>query len=515
MESIRLENLRSLKDTGKIPLSSINLLLGANSSGKSTFLRVFPLLKQSIEVRTRGPLLWYGDYVDFGDYNTAVHKGEKEIIYHFDILVDKTKNSGSFYYRKHPNFIKSKNVHVKTHIKGINDSTYIYKLDLSFDDQLIEINLSSKGKVESLNVNGSDFSEHCDSLRAFNTIGLLPRIRERSNSNEGINVYDTIFYQGMLFSSQLLDYFKSKNRKNTSQNTLRKLLIKFGIGSKKEILDNILKNTISLKHWYKQIKNWKTNDDDFIYLNNLLIASRAAIILDYVEEYINNAIMNFSYVAPLRATAQRYYRRQDLAVSEVDFQGQNLAMFIDNMTEPIKLGFQEWVSKHFGFYPDTKSSEGHISLRIIDSSTNEDYNIADRGFGYSQILPVITLLWSVVSNKTNNLRGRSKTKILAIEQPELHLHPSLQAKMTRAFLAAIELAKEKGFNLKLIIETHSQTIVNTLGHEIADNKFSENDASIVLFEKDLTKNCSCVKLAHYNKEGYLENWPIGFFEPQN
>ena len=239
--------------------------------------------------------------------------------------------------------------------------------------------------------------------------------------------------------------------------------------------------------------------------------------MDYVEDYITNSIMNFSYVAPLRATAQRYYRRQDLAISEVDFQGQNLAMFIDNMSDKTLENFQNWVSEHFGFYPYTKSSEGHISLRIIDSNSKEDYNIADRGFGYSQILPVITLLWSVVTGENTTYRRtrfRTKSKVLAIEQPELHLHPKLQAQLTHAFLAAIKLAKEREITLKLIIETHSQTIVNTLGHQIADNKFSSEDASIVLFENNKSGNCCSVNLAEYNKEGYLENWPIGFFEPQ-
>jgi len=514
MESLRIENLRSLKDTGEVPLKAINLLLGANSSGKSTFLRVFPLLKQSIEVRTRGPILWYGDYVDFGDYKSAVRAGEKEIVYHFDILAVGRKKNVSYYHRT-PNFIEDTNIHIKIHIKELNYTTYVHELNISFDDQLIEINLTAKGKVESLLVNKSDYTAHCDNIIAFDAIGLLPRLRERSKTDDML--LSSRFQHGILFFTQLFELFKDKNRRNTTDNTLKRLIQKFGIGSKQKVLSSIIENTINLKHWSKQISNWDISNKDFKKFNDLLIASRAASILEYLDDSINGSVLNFSYIAPLRATAQRYYRRQDLAVTEVDFQGQNLAMFIDNMTDRTKLNFQNWVSKHFGFYPDTKSSEGHISLRIIDSSTKEDYNIADRGFGYSQILPVITLLWSVVTNNSNSRRTRSriKTKILAIEQPELHLHPSLQAQMTKAFIAAIELAKEKEINLKLIIETHSQTLVNTLGHEIAEDRFSSSDASIVLFEKNLTENCSNVKLAYYNKEGYLENWPIGFFEPQN
>ncbi len=71
MFSYRIQNLRSLSDTGEINLKPINILLGANSSGKSTFLRSFPLFKQSISNSTKGPILWYGDFVDFGTFKDA------------------------------------------------------------------------------------------------------------------------------------------------------------------------------------------------------------------------------------------------------------------------------------------------------------------------------------------------------------------------------------------------------------------------------------------------------------
>ena len=48
MDSIRVERLRCLADTGDIKIKPLTILLGQNSSGKSSFLRVFPLLKQSI-----------------------------------------------------------------------------------------------------------------------------------------------------------------------------------------------------------------------------------------------------------------------------------------------------------------------------------------------------------------------------------------------------------------------------------------------------------------------------------
>lgn len=61
IDSVRIENLRSLRDTGFVKLKKLNILLGSNSSGKSTFLRSFPLLSQSIKKNLRGPISWFDD----------------------------------------------------------------------------------------------------------------------------------------------------------------------------------------------------------------------------------------------------------------------------------------------------------------------------------------------------------------------------------------------------------------------------------------------------------------------
>ena len=80
MKSIGIKNLRSLKNVEQIEIKPITILVGRNSSGKSTFLRIFPLLKQTLEAKTAEPILWYGKYVDFGDYDQSKTHNEKEDI---------------------------------------------------------------------------------------------------------------------------------------------------------------------------------------------------------------------------------------------------------------------------------------------------------------------------------------------------------------------------------------------------------------------------------------------------
>ena len=79
IDKLRIQNLRSIADSGDIELKPIMILLGANSSGKSTFLRSFPLFAQSVDKKLRGPVAWFDtSFVDYGDYKTAKNKYAEE-----------------------------------------------------------------------------------------------------------------------------------------------------------------------------------------------------------------------------------------------------------------------------------------------------------------------------------------------------------------------------------------------------------------------------------------------------
>lgn len=71
-----VKNLRRLKAVDPVSIKPITVLVGRNSSGKSTFLRSFPLLRQSIATRSSSPILWYGDLVDFGSFQEVVSDKE-------------------------------------------------------------------------------------------------------------------------------------------------------------------------------------------------------------------------------------------------------------------------------------------------------------------------------------------------------------------------------------------------------------------------------------------------------
>ena len=92
-----------------------------------------------------------------------------------------------------------------------------------------------------------------------------------------------------------------------------------------------------------------------------------------------------------------------------------------------------------------------------------------------------------------------------IEQPELHLHPAFQEKLMKAF---VMIATQT--NSEIIIETHSETMINELGDLITKKVIEDSKVSILLCEKD-DNDYSIVRETSFDSEGYIKKWPIGFF----
>ena len=91
LKGIGVENLRSFSQCIDCNLKPLTVLLGRNSSGKSSLIRLFPLLRQSVEETTTGPVLWYGRYVDYGNFSEAICKGSdnnETIILNFKISLN-------------------------------------------------------------------------------------------------------------------------------------------------------------------------------------------------------------------------------------------------------------------------------------------------------------------------------------------------------------------------------------------------------------------------------------------
>lgn len=529
MDTIQIKNLRLLKDTGPIKIKPLTVLLGSNGSGKSTFLRTFPLLKQSIEQRTSSPILWYGGekgYVDFGSFKEAVHN--------FDVNKNITLNfvSSITYYRPFPTHDSnrrmsrsySKNtilVEFGVEIKNAKEKVFIDSFSLVFDGHTIIIKFNNEGEVIGFLVNKNDFTKDLQNLQME---GIIPNVVRKTESQ--------FFIRGTSdLAINFLNRLKEKIKAQIIDEGINEILTDEDVSriinrvyKPENTLEEILKNLSHKddpRRWVDNVSLWTNDDPIYQEIRDLFVAHSFFFLLDEVSQYFSTFCQNINYIKPVRATAERYYRYRDFAIREVAANGENLDMFIkglqDEKDNRLEL-FQKWTKKHFGFFVLIHLSEGHVSLKIQEKNSEQTINLADTGFGFSQILPIITQLWWLLykNNKQNKHNRRDTTHppiIFAIEQPELHLHPKLQALLADAFIAAVDEAEQKNINLKLIIETHSETIINRLGRRIANGNLNHDAINVVIFERETNQKSATVQIAKYDQEGFLDDWPIGFFEP--
>ncbi|MDQ5909317.1 MAG: hypothetical protein QG599_1412 [Pseudomonadota bacterium] len=143
-------------------------------------------------------------------------------------------------------------------------------------------------------------------------------------------------------------------------------------------------------------------------------------------------------------------------------------------------------------------------LVLIDKRTNTFVTHRDVGIGISQVLPVLVMAYG------------SEGKLIAMEQPEIHLHPALQAELGDVFIEAALGERKNTF----ILETHSEHLILRLMRRMRETYLHKDtglppitpaDISVLYVEPDGT--CSIVREMPLNELGELvKSWPGGFFE---
>lgn len=534
VESLRIRNLRSFGSSGEyIPFKKLNILVGRNSCGKSTFLRTFPLLRQSVQADTRSPILWYGSYVDFGDLRTATNSSAHEVAFDFKININITPSPDtwetlSWSYAK---FLYSDFDETPTELPaelslGISEENgeIITKVSLRISHTSICYTYKGSEVVEFF-IESSllEKKEHFKDLRVIRKGRLIPT----EFVKEGDVPTLTSFRPGSLrainkeMRSQLISYLtpflskgKGKLKKNVHEQFSR---LRFCLES------DVPRRLLSIFSSDKTLRqHLATNSEEisshvFFYLAGVNY-ERLLEAADKSLEYFYSGVR---YLGPVRASAERFYRHQDLQVAEVDHTGANLPMVLNSLDRTTRARLNQWIKDSFGFTLELTKNDLHYAISIKEPESEIFHNVSDMGFGYSQILPVIVSIWlekerAELDQKKRSQRpssrlvGKKQQSVIVIEQPELHLHPELQHKFGRAISKIAQL--QGGEDFCFIIETHSKHIVDAIGESIEKKILDNNDVNITTFEKDSTGYTS-TSLSGFDEDGYLKNWPAGFLSP--
>lgn len=233
-------------------------------------------------------------------------------------------------------------------------------------------------------------------------------------------------------------------------------------------------------------------------------------------DYLSDIILEFEqqferlyYLGPLREYPQRIYTWGGEKPTDVGLKGElAIPALLAGKDQKIYDGkgkgrrtlqrrIDEWFANMGladSFEPKPLVEGGiQYEVRLRRTKNSPPVLITDMGIGVSQVLPVLVLCYYAPKGST-----------IILEQPELHLHPSVQSWLADVFIDVI-----KNRNIQIIIESHSEHLLRRLQRRIAEEQIVKDDTA--LYFCDAPDGVSIIKPLEINVFGNISNWPQGFF----
>ncbi|WP_180085224.1 AAA family ATPase [Acinetobacter sp. YH12145] len=443
-----IENFKIFSDKTDLKFAPITLIYGPNSSGKSSIIQSLLVLKESL--LSSNSLKSNNQYFELGSYLSVVneHNSDKKI--GFQIDVDELEYSFEYAYSK-------------------------------------EHNISFLDKTELISKEDSDFN-------------FL--FRPKSVSRQGVHLYN------FDFDKKIIDKLVKQNRllKDISEIIKEKHPI-----SNNEIERHVKKVSFSRKNNLLPLRISRPDVDASGLLNDdetqRLIHYYQNTFVEDISKYLNrsdrklfNLLSNVSYIGPLRPHPKRVYQLDGLVNNSVGQKGENFLSFLTQEEKYIE-GVNK-VLEDFGinYIIEIKRLNDEIigdtaSILLKNKSNGVKTTLVDVGFGIGQVLPII-------------IEGLVKEKAsICIEQPEIHLHPKLQANLANFFAKDIKSSKANQW----IIETHSEALLLRFQRLIRHKVLMPQDISII-YVNPAEDDIRTIEIPLDADGDFKVTWPNGFFE---
>jgi len=221
--------------------------------------------------------------------------------------------------------------------------------------------------------------------------------------------------------------------------------------------------------------------------------------IEISDNLYNELINDFNFISSFRLQPDRTYYQSLLNRTVDKFGGGYIDQILEwNDKQSEELFELVYILKDLKILHDVKPhrlSGGRFEIKVKVKSRSKWESLADVGFGISQFLPIIVADLQLFDDST-----------LIISQPEIHLHPSVQANLGN-YLAKQVNKRNKNY----IVETHSEYLLNRMRLLIVKGEIQTEDVAVYYFENSI-KEGSIAHRIEFTKDGQILNAPKGFFE---
>jgi predicted ATPase len=248
--------------------------------------------------------------------------------------------------------------------------------------------------------------------------------------------------------------------------------------------------------------------------------------MELFNKLIEKSALKLDYLEAVRANTRRLYNfRSDgtnfnqLLQQFLNFKKYSFDDQFEGKGEAIHF-FKKWLA-NFNIATDIEVTnvEGAMNKIALIRKNGEKVNLADVGYGMTQLLPILIKVLSfsykmeaifygkgIIANEINHPNGR----LLLLEEPETNLHPKLQS-LLADFL--VDVAKE--FHITLLVETHSEYLIRKLQYLTAKKEITPADTAIYYFydPENVPAGKKQVERIRIETDGSLDkDFGTGFFD---
>lgn len=267
--------------------------------------------------------------------------------------------------------------------------------------------------------------------------------------------------------------------------------------------------------WQTELNLWTTDEvrDDIYFVKTFflppfVIDKKVPFEAQLTQIWFEDHINALTYLGPLMSYPERLYTVSPGFRHSTGIRGEytpHILYYHDEVIERVN----EWFCRLQIPYTVKAIPLGEVELigeriaiTLIDKLSGTPVTLPDVGFGINQLLPII--IEGVSSGRLT--RG---CPIICVEQPEIHLHPRLQAE-----IAELMIDTACGENHKQwIVETHSEMLIRRVQRRIKEKKLDPSDVSVIYVDPDEDGDGSIIEILELDERGkFIDEWPNGFFD---